>query len=211
MTIALQNTVIPPEEREKCGKTAKKPFITANRHKAAQFALWVPVSAATGMSANSGDELNLRHFHCARDNLSLHDHSDVQTVDELRHLHNRDIDHLHKLQLRDGSGHVNNLVQELHNATRRRPHPRTIREPTLGLPGAALDGCNVDQYRALGSAGAWVTLPKEVTPDGQVLRATTPEGVSPIIGLVSLHLQNPWLAPSFTSQLPHKGKELTGY
>ena len=34
-----------PEEREKCGKTDKKTFI-ANRLKAAQFALWVPVSAA---------------------------------------------------------------------------------------------------------------------------------------------------------------------
>ena len=34
-------------------------------------------------------------------------------------------------------------------------------------------------------------VPKEVTPDGQVLRATTPDGASPIIGLVALHLQNP--------------------
>ena len=56
--------------------------------------------------------------------------------------------------------------------------PSTIREPTLRLPGAALDRCNNDRrialYRALGSAGAWVTLPKEVTLDGQVLRAATP-------------------------------------
>ena len=41
-----------------------------------------------------------------------------------------------------------------------------------------------------GSACAWVTLPKDATPDGQVLGATT-EGVSPIIGLVTLHLQTP--------------------
>ena len=34
-------------------------------------------------------------------------------------------------------GHVNNLVQELQDAARPAPHPRTIREPTLGLPGAA--------------------------------------------------------------------------
>ena len=45
------------------------------------------------------------------------------------------------------------------------------------------------------------------TRDGQVLPATTPEGVSPIIGLVTLPLQtpgatrngDPWQAPGFTS------------
>ena len=54
-------------------------------------------------------------------------------------------------------------------------------------PGRRPRRCTNDRrtalYRALGSAGAWVTLPKEATMDGQVLRATTPEGVSPIIGL----------------------------
>ena len=37
-----------------------------------------PSLRRTGMSANSGDELNLRHLHCSRDNLSLHDRRDVQ-------------------------------------------------------------------------------------------------------------------------------------
>ena len=37
-----------------------------------------PSQRRTGMSANSGDELNLRHLHCSRDNLSLHDRRDVQ-------------------------------------------------------------------------------------------------------------------------------------
>ena len=42
---------------------------------------------------------------------------------------------------------------------------------------------------SLESAGAWITPPKEATLDGQVLQATTPEGVSPIIGPVSLVVQ----------------------
>ena len=42
------------------------------------------------------------------------------------------------------------------------------------------------------SAGAWVSLPRrEATLDGQVLRAATPWGVLPIIGLISLPLQPP--------------------
>ena len=66
---------------------------------------------------------------------------------------------------------------------------------------------------ALGSAGAWVTLPKEATPDGEVLRATTPEGVSPI-GLVTLHLQTPGATrnsdPLAGSWLPRQVRVLTG-
>ena len=85
-----------------------------------------------------------------------------------------------------------------------RPLPCTIRDPTLGLPGAALDGCNVDQYHCTGhwkSAGAWVALPQRVaTLDGQVLRAATPLGVLPAIGLVSLPLQTP-LGPPATVTL----------
>ena len=50
------------------------------------------------------------------------------------------------------------------------------------------------------------------TPDGHILRATTPEGVSPIIGPGTLPLQtpgatrngDPWPAPEFTSQSPKK-------
>ena len=48
-------------------------------------------------------------------------------------LHNRVIDHLHKLQLRDGKGHVSNLVQELHGlprtATASNPKQRARRQP----------------------------------------------------------------------------------
>ena len=36
-----------------------------------------PSLLRTKMSTNSGDELNLRHFHCSRDQTSLHDHRDV--------------------------------------------------------------------------------------------------------------------------------------
>ena len=43
--------------------------------------------------------------------MSLHDHSDVQTVDELRNLQIRDIDHF--VNTLHNDGHVNNLVQEL--------------------------------------------------------------------------------------------------
>ena len=48
-------------------------------------------------------------------------------------LHNRVIDHLHKLQLRDSNGHVSNLVQELHGlprtATASNPKQRARRQP----------------------------------------------------------------------------------
>ena len=41
-----------------------------------------PVSVATEMSTDSGDELNLRHLQCSRDNMSLHDHGDVHNREE---------------------------------------------------------------------------------------------------------------------------------
>ena len=96
----------------------------------------------------------------------------------------------------------------------RRPYPRTIREPTLGLPGAALDGCNVDQYRSVQvvPVGAWVALPRRVA----TLHGQSPPG-NYSRGSVAHHrtclaaLTNTWLAPSFTSQAPHKGRDLAGY
>ena len=58
-------------DNRRSAKNAEKPpntsFTAANRLKAAQFALWVPVSAANWNVCNSGDELNLRHFHRSRD------------------------------------------------------------------------------------------------------------------------------------------------
>ena len=100
----------------------------------------------------------------------------------------------HSERPQENHGHVNNLLQELHDATRRHLHPHQPGTHS-GAPGRRPRRCDNDRrialYRALGSAGAWVTLPKEATPDGQVLRATTPEGVSPIIGLVALILQTP--------------------
>ena len=75
------------------------------------------------------------------------------------------------------------LKRATSSATNATPPPppastRIIQEPTLGLLGAALDECKVDLsfalHRALESARARVNLPKEATPDGQVLWATTP-------------------------------------
>ena len=81
---------------------------------------------------------------------------------------------------------------------RQQPCPRTARRrPPRSAPNPAPSVTDVIKTVASlstglwGSAGAWVTLPKESTPDGQVLRATTPEGVSPIIRLVTLDLQTP--------------------
>ena len=78
------------------------------------------------------------------------------------------------------------------------------------LENGASPDCIIVVVVRLWGPGAWVTLPKEATPDGQVLRAATPQGVLPIIGLVSLPLQtpgatrngDPWPAPGFTSQSP---------
>ena len=113
------------------------------------------------------DELDLGHLQ-SKDcwNLSLRRHKDVQT-------------------------------KELHQQRRQprpAPPPCTIREPTLGLPGAAQDRCNKTVCRSVqgsGVRGCVVTLPKEVTLDGQVLGAAAQLGVLPTIGLVSLHLQTP--------------------
>ena len=97
---------------------------------------------------------------------------------------------------------------------------RTIREPTLGLPGAAPDGCNVDRSIAVQGSGVRGGVGqlsrREATRDGHILRATTPEGVSPIIGPGTLPLQtpgatrngDPWPAPGFTSQSPKRSDQL---
>ena len=93
----------------------------------------------------------------------------------------------------------------LHSST------HTIREPTLGLPGAALIMFVAPSVQGSGVRGGVGQLTRRwPTRDGQVLRATTPEGVSPIIGLVTLPQQTPWAtrngdpwpAPGFTSQSP---------
>ena len=71
-----------PEEREKCGKTAKNPFIAAITPllKAAYRSL-----LHNKMSTDSGDERNLRHLYCWRDpNLSLHDHRTSITAESTR-------------------------------------------------------------------------------------------------------------------------------
>ena len=44
------------------------------------------------------------------------------------------------------------------------------------------------------------------TRDGHILRATSPEGVSPIIGRGTLAPLVSWLPPRFTSRVPHKGQ-----
>ena len=144
------------------------------------------------------------------------EHHDLLPRQQPIQLDNRVIDHLHKnCSCGMATGTSTTLSKNCTTPPATTPDPRTIRETTLGLPGAAPDRCNNDRriayYRARKSAGAWVALPKEATLDSLVLRATTPEGASPIIGLVALHLQTSWLAPSFTSQLPNKGKQLTGY
>ena len=71
------------------------------------------------------------------------------------------------------------------------PTPFKIREPTLGLPGAARDRCNNDRHRSVqvGFAGARVNH----------------------IGPGTLPLQNTWLTPGFTSLVPRKGQDKTGY
>ena len=81
------------EEREKWPKVSTA--IRRTTLPAAQYALCVPsLCCTTGTSTDSGDEVSLWHLHCVQDPTSLHDHRDVHTVDELRHLHNSDINHL---------------------------------------------------------------------------------------------------------------------
>ena len=75
----------------------------------------------TGVSADSGDELNLRHLHC-RKTTSLHDHRDVHnrrncTCGTSEHLHNRGIDTCRR---QHNNGHVNDRVQELDEPNSRR-------------------------------------------------------------------------------------------
>ena len=50
-----------PEEREKCGKTAKKPFIAAITP---LLKVAYPSLLHNRMSTDSGDERNLRHLYC---------------------------------------------------------------------------------------------------------------------------------------------------
>ena len=67
-------------------------------------------------------------------------------------------------------------------------------------------------YRALGFAGAWVSSPEEgrhatATSSGQQL----PKVCRPSSEPAHCPGKNPRLAPSFTSQAPHKGRDVTGY
>ena len=82
----------PGEEREKCGKTAKK---THRRHTTLEAC---PSLLRTKMSTTSGDKLNLMHFHRSRDNCRCMITAMSITADmHLRHqhdMHNRDIGHL---------------------------------------------------------------------------------------------------------------------
>ena len=70
------------EEREKWPKKAEKPFITAAITTTAKSR--VPISVATGMSTDSGDELNLGHFHCRNTQRHCMITGTSITVDELR-------------------------------------------------------------------------------------------------------------------------------
>ena len=71
-----------PEEREKCGKTAKSPF------DAVTHAESVSVSVAAGLSADSGDKLNLRHLQL-RDTVAARSQGRPNLVDELQQLGHR--------------------------------------------------------------------------------------------------------------------------
>ena len=82
-----------------CSKLpSSPPPCRPNKAHHAQLQLCVPVSVATEMSTDFGDELNLRHLHC-RKTTSLHDHRDNRrncTCGTSEHLHNRGIHHLSK-------------------------------------------------------------------------------------------------------------------
>ena len=108
---------------KKCGKNVKKtpsppPYPAESK----------PDSAATGCPLT----LNLRHLHC-RNPTSLQDHRDVHD----RKNHPVLVDNLlHKT--------LENPSREKNLRTNRHPTPdNTIREPTLGLPGAVPDKENV--------------------------------------------------------------------
>ena len=74
-----------------------------------------------------------------------------------------------------------------------RPAPLPLHHPGthFGVPGRRPR----PSYRSVQvvPVGAWVAHPKEATLPDRVLRATTPEGVSPIIGPVSLSSPTPGL------------------
>ena len=116
-------------------KNAEKTLKTPHRRYTTLEAF--PSLLRTKMSTNSGDELNLWHFPCSRDNCRCMITATYMTADmHLRHqhdLHNRDIGHLQRaLQLRDlrsflhveprasvvvHNGHVNDNVQPQRVAT----------------------------------------------------------------------------------------------
>ena len=182
------------------------------------------------MSEDSGDELNLRHFHCSRTQRRC-DHRDV---------HNRKnctcgtSDHLSfttagmstlsencncgtpQFSARLGptsepaqQGHRPPCRRSAQQRARQQPCPRTVQRhpppPLLphhprthfGAPGAPPQTDVTVTVASLctglwGPAGAWVTLPKEATPDGQVLPGTTPRGsVTHHWDSSALHLQTP--------------------
>ena len=62
-------------------------------------------------------------------------------------------------------------------------------------------------YRGTGFAGAWVKLARRwQTRDGHILQAQLPKECHP-----SSDPHAALLAPRFTSQVSHKGQDLTGY
>ena len=74
------------------------------------------------------------------------------------------------------------------------PPPRTIREPTLGLPGAAQDRCNIDRRIALYGLGRRRSTDKS---SRQLLRREC----YPSLDSSRCPCRTDWLTPSFTSQL----------
>ena len=132
-------------------KRPKNPLIAAiTLHKAAQFALCVPVSVAQLGVLKRRDELNLRDLHCARDPTSLHDHRDVHnrkncTCGTPEHLsftttgmsppcprtatvEHHSFLHIWTPALSARNGHEDSLVQELGDP-RRRPAQQGHRPP----------------------------------------------------------------------------------
>ena len=185
-------------------------------------------SPNAGSLSDAAIELHLEHEgqHCGY--LSLRQNWNVQHSREELSLKHLQLEPLGLLELvvvghRDvhnrGSAPQNAVEpvvgknEDLHPPRRLPPQPPP-QEPTLGLPGAALDRSNKDRriawYRALGSAGAGRTPEggdtERLNPPGNNSRRSVAHH-----GTNTLHLQNPWQAPSFTSQVPHKGQDLTGY
>ena len=92
-----------------------------------------------------------------------------------------------------------------------RPTLHTIREPTLWLPGAALD----DVTKTVVSHCTWLWGPRVRGSLSRRRRLQTDKPSGQQLPRSATHHRtrlaapaNPWLTPSFTSQLSHKGKEL---